>query len=411
MADFAPQGRQEFNSGGRGKESRLELFLDGSEVLLAERYQVKLGILTQPAAFSLTLGAGSNLARQQGLAHENLPELIAKLQPNTRFELFLDDTLMMTGRLDGYSSSSPIGTLTVQGRDRLAPLHDAFLLQEQSYKDDTYVALVRKVLDAVGLQSAQLLTSNDDNRRTLTGKASRITGSLRDIETLRISDSSAGGGAIKKHIQSQLGERAYEFLRRHLDRAGLFLWCTANGDFVLSEPNPHQAPLYRLQRTQGATLEFSDIVDHQYQNDTTQRFSEIHVYTRGETKKAGRSATVATVRDTEMEGWGFQRPAVLRDVNADTAAKAEFMGRRKMAEARRQGWKLSYTVAGHTAGCPLGGRVNWAPDTLIEVNDERLGIREEVFWIESVTFHGSPQATTTIELMRPRDLIFGEAPT
>jgi prophage tail gpP-like protein len=82
-----------------------------------------------------------------------------------------------------------------------------------------------------------------------------------------------------------------------------------------------------------------------------------------------------------------------------------------MAESRRQGWRLSYTVAGHTAGCPLGGRVNWAPDTLIEVNDERLGIREEVFWVESVTFNGSPQSTTTIELMRPRDLIFGDAPT
>jgi prophage tail gpP-like protein len=380
-------------------------------VLLAERYQVKLGILTQPSAFSLTLGAGSNLAQQQGLAHENLPELIAKLQPNTRFELFLDDTLMMTGRLDGHSSSSPTGTLTVQGRDRLAPLHDAFLLQEQSYKDDTYLALVRKVLDSVGLQEAKLLTSNDDNRRTLTSKATRTTGSLRAVETLRITDENASGGTLKKHIQSKLGERAYEFLKRHLDRAGLFLWCTADGDFVLSEPNPHQAPLYRIQRSQGAFLEFSDVSDHQYQNDTTQRFSEVHVYTRGETRKAGRSTTVATVHDTEMEAWGFKRPVVLRDVNADTLKKAEYMGRRKMAEARRQGWRLSYTVAGHTAGSPLGGRVNWAPDTLIEVNDERLGIREEVFWVESVTFNGSPQATTTIDLMRPRDLIFGDAPT
>lgn len=411
MPQFAPQGRQEFNSGGQGKEPRVELYLDGSEVLLAERYQIKLGILTQPAAFSLTLGAGSNLAQQQGLAHENLPELIAKLQPNTRFELFLDDTLMMTGRLDGQASSGPTGTLTVQGRDRLAPLHDACLLQEQSYKDDTYLHLVRKVLDSVHLQGAKLLTSNDANRRALTGKPTRSTGSLRDVENLRISDSTAGGGAIKKHIQSQLGEKAYEFLRRHLDRAGLFLWCTANGDFVLSEPNPHQAPLYRIHRSQGAFREFSTIVDHHFQNDTTQRFSEIHVYTRGETKKAGRSTTVATVHDTEMEGWGFQRPVVLRDTNADTAKKAEYMGRRKMAESRRQGWKLSYTMAGHTAGSLLGGRVAWAPDTLVEVNDERLGIREETFWIESVTFNGSPQATTTLELMRPRDLIFGDAPT
>lgn len=411
MPSFAPQGRQEFNSGGRGKEPRVELYLDGSEVLLAERYQIKLGILTQPAAFSLTLGAGSNLARQDDSSPPNVAELLGDLYPNAPFSLHLDGRPMMTGRLDGHSSSGPAGTVTIQGRDLLAPLHDACLLQEQSYKDDTYLNLVRKVLDSVNLQGAKLLTSNDANRRALTGKATHTRGALRDVENLRISDSTAGGGAIKKHIQSQLGERAYEFLKRHLDRAGLFLWCTANGEFVLSEPNPHQAPLYRIQRSQGAFREFSDVVDHHFQNDTTQRFSEIHVYTRGETKKAGRSTTVATVHDTEMEGWGFHRPVVLRDTNADTPKKAEYMGRRKMAESRRQGWKLSYTVAGHTAGSPLGGRVNWAPDTLVEVNDERLGIQEETFWIESVTFNGSPQATTTIELMRPRDLIFGDAPT
>lgn len=406
---FGASGKQEFNTGGRGQVPRVELRINREEVLLAERYQVKLGVLTQPGAFSLTLGAPSNLAQQNGGSPPNLAELIARIRPNALFELLIDDALVMSGSLDGHASSGPDGKLTVQGRDALAPLHDACMLQEQQYTDDTYLALVRKVLDSVGLEDAELLTSNDDNRKRLTGKATRRKGATRDVGAIRIADSSAAGGAVKKHVQSQLGEHGYEFLKRHLDRAGLFLWATTDGKFVLSEPNPNQAPLYYLHRSQGAYSEVSDVVSHSYQNDTVGRFSEIHVYTRGETKKAGRSTTVAAVHDTEMEAWGFHRPMVLRDV--DTLKKAEFMGRRKMAESRRQGWKLSYTVAGHKIGSPLGGRVLWAPDTVVEVHDEMLGIVDETFWIEAVTFNGAPQATTTIELMRPRDLIFGEAPT
>lgn len=399
MTSFAPQGRQEFNSGGRGKEPRLTLTLDGREVLFAERYQVKLGILTQPAAFSLTLGTASDLAK-----------LIRDTPPNTIFDLRIDERLVMRGALDGHGSQGAASSLTVQGRDVLAPLHDPDMLQEQSFKDDTYLALVRKVLDSVGLEEASLVTSNDENRTRLTGKKTRLKGPSRDVASLQVNDASTAGGAIKKHVQSQLGEKAYEFCKRHLDRAGLFLWAGADGQFILSEPNPNQVPLYRIQRSEGWTPEFSDVVDHEYKNDTVGRFTEIHVYTRGETKKTGRGATVAVVRDSEMALWGFERVRVLRDANADTLKKAEYMGRRKMAESRRQGWRLSYTVKGHTTGSPLGGTVVWAPDTVVEVDDKHLGI-DGVFWIEAVTFNGAPQATTVVELMRPRDLIFGDAPT
>ena len=395
MANLAPQGIQDFNAGGgRGLVPRVELLLAGDRVLLAERYQAKLAFLTQPAAFSLTLGTGGDLAA-----------LIADTLPNDKFQLRVDGRTVMTGFLDGVSSRGTTGVLTVEGRDALAPLHDACLLQEQSFKDDTYAALARKVMDAVGLQATKLVFSNRANRQAIAGHDPQ-RGSGRNVESLQIG-SGAAGGAIKKHIQSQLGEKAYEFLKRHFDRAGLFLWAAANGDYILSEPNPNQRPLFRIQRSAGSLPEFSNIVDHSFENRTAGRFSEIRVYTRGETKKAGRSKSVSGVVDSEMVGWGFNRPMVLRDVDADTPAKAEFMARRKMAESRRAGWKLAYTVSGHVTGSTLGGNATWAPDTLVEVDDKRLGIAD-TFWIEAVTFSGAPQATTQLDLMRPKDLIFGE---
>ena len=68
---------------------------------------------------------------------------------------------------------------------------------------------------------------------------------------------------------------------------------------------------------------------------------------------------------------------------------------------------LSYTLAGHTTP-RIGGRdrVVWAVDTVVEVDDQELGIAG-TFWIEAVEFSRGPETNTTITLMRPGDLVFG----
>lgn len=415
MSTIAPTGPQTF-AGVRVPEPRVELILAGETVLLATRYQVRLSILTQPAQFSLTLGTGASLR-----------ELMRDAEPNTPFELKIDDRLVMTGRIDGWETSGASGILQIEGRDALAPLHDGCLEQEQTFKDDTYAALVRKVMDAVGLKSTKLVFSNKANRKAILGadpeavvayepgpdgklgKKIETKGQTpRAVESLLIAQGEGGG--TKKHAQAQLGEKAYEFLKRHLDRAGLFLWAAADGSYVLSEPNTAQNAVFELFRSQGAAPEFSVIEDSKLTHKTQGRYSKISVYTRGETKKAGRAKSVASVTDSEMVELGFVRPMVLRDPNADTVKKAEFMARRKLAESRRAGWKLSYTVSGHVSGSRLDRQLTWAPDTMVRVSDARYGIFENL-WVESVTFSGSPHATTTIELMRPQDLVFGDAPT
>lgn len=404
MTNFAPTGPQDFN-GVRGKDPSVELVLNGNRVLFAERYSVRMSILTQPAAFSLTLGTGGDLT-----------ELLDRVAPNQRFQLRIDGRQVMTGYLDGYSTSGPSGILQVEGRDALAPLHDAYLLQEQTFKDATYAQLVRKVMDVVGLKDTKLVYSNRANRAAIMGfdpETAQVSGQAagkrpRAVEDLTLE--SGQGGGIKKHIQSQLGERAYEFLKRHLDRAGLFLWAAADGSYVLSEPNTAQGGLMMILRSQGSTPEFSTVVDHTFQNKTTDRFSSVVVYTRGETKKAGRAQAQAAIVDSEMTAWGYTRPLALRDPNADTVKKAEFMARRKLAESRRKGWRLTYKLSEHRTGSKVGKQLIWAPDSMVDVQDERLGVRG-FYWIETVIFSSDPQRSVTVELMRPEDLVFGDAPT
>jgi prophage tail gpP-like protein len=46
------------------------------------------------------------------------------------------------------------------------------------------------------------------------------------------------------------------------------------------------------------------------------------------------------------------------------------------------------------------------PDTVIQVDDEQLGIRAN-YWVDSVTRSRKPETITHIRLMRVEDLIFG----
>jgi hypothetical protein len=45
-------------------------------------------------------------------------------------------------------------------------------------------------------------------------------------------------------------------------------------------------------------------------------------------------------------------------------------------------------------------------DTVARVIDEELGI-DALLYVEDVTYRRGPQATTTVTMMRPQDLVFG----
>src|SRR5262249_54808500 len=162
-------------------------------------------------------------------------------------------------------------------------------------------------------------------------------------------------------------EQQYAHVKRILDRAGLFLWATARGDFVLSAPNAKQKPSYRIVRQRGNDRNAVNVTNARHKNETTGRFSEALIFARGGGRKFGRQNTAGQFVDDEMVTFGYNRPLVFKDANVTNPEQAEFYARRKLAEARRAGWQLVYTVAGHTTPSLNGGqRAVWAPDTVVE---------------------------------------------
>lgn len=385
-----------FSSDDRGgPDDVVRIKLNGDETFKPQSYEVRSSILEQPSTFSVRLG-------HDGVASE----ILDRFQPNTDFELYVGDHLQHSGTLDGPEIHGDEGTfIDFHGRDSMKALHDTFVESESHIEDETYRKLIEtNLIETLG-DDWTLEISNASNRAVSAGVKMPLFNEPRSVDEVIIEKNDRG--IVEHAVQSHLGERRLEFIRRHLDRAGLFLWSgAAKNQFILGAPNPDQPPIYELHRT----LSGSNCSLEAYRNHgSPPRYSKVVVYSRKGTKKQGRGIITGQAIDDEMIDWGITTVLSVRDANVANKFMATRHAERKLAEGRRVGYQLSYRVAGHTTQSLMGGRAVWIPDTVVKVNDELLGVTGN-FWIEEVIRRrgDSGEGTTTIlSLMRVADVIFG----
>jgi prophage tail gpP-like protein len=374
---------------------------------IVESYDVRHSILEQPAVFALRTGWG------------DVAELLIDLaKPRAKYTLSIGGVLQQTGLLDGPQASDNARSgaqVTMHGRDALSELHDAYIPADRSFGDISYADLAFTVLQETTNRTFVLKSTNRSNRELITGAKITVAGD-DDV-------AAAIARAKAKENTAKAGEKWYDFLKKELDRAGLFLIATADGEFALISPQVNQVPIARIYRPErdGSRVTVS-ATDVRYKNISTGRHAEYRVLGRGgggppsaqptEEQLPRRYHLEGIFVDQEMIDWGYSRKTrcrTFKDAHCTTQAQADYLARKKCAEARRAGWELVYTVAGHTTQALRGGgRIVWAVDTMVEVVDERLGIAG-AFYVEAVTFRRGPEGTTTeIQLMRPEDVVFGE---
>jgi hypothetical protein len=199
-------------------DDAVRIQLGNEDVHICESYTVACSVFSQPAAWSVDIGHADIASK-----------LWDKYPPNTPFSLFVGDVLQQSGKTDGRGmrGGSNGTTVTLKGRDALAPLHDDHISDERSYTDSTYVELVKRQLELVGLGDAKLEPSNRANRKIKAGVNLVELAPPRDTNVVKTD--AAGDGVTHQQIIGKLGEQRYEFIKRYLQLAGLFLWAGADG--------------------------------------------------------------------------------------------------------------------------------------------------------------------------------------
>ena len=423
-------------------EDQFRLVVGGSEVPIISAYSVHAGVFEVPATFDMTVG-------HSGL----MVDLLHGFAEFTPFELYVNDVRVMVGEIDELSGTSGNKTeLKVTGFDRLARLTTTKIDSERSFSEETFASLTEKALAEVGLADVSLYSSNLANRKAITGSVRSVAGpTIESQQTpgqppaqgFRVvngqlvplppppttPNSSAPTVAAKRaqvvlnSLTMESGTTWWDFLIAQYARGGLFLWADVFGSFVLATPDGKQAPLYRLVRRRGVNGEPGEVTflgQPDFRRSTRNRYSEIRVQGRKGTGPNGRGQVEGVVYDEEMIALLNPEPAdranggkrkkinVYPDPKCKTNAQAKFLALRKMAQSRRDGCSLSYTVSGHTVNAISGGgRLVWQPDTVVQVFDEDLGI-DEPYYLDSCSYSRGPKSMTRLNLMRCEDLLFGE---
>jgi hypothetical protein len=411
-------------------DDRVRLKLGGEEIFLAEQWVVNEGVMQTPSRFSLQLGQSTPLAglftQDPQVSDETGKQFTGPRWPlGSPFEMYIGDDLQMSGIYEGFLVHGPTARIALKGRDALSALMRTHPEAEQSFIDGTYLDLVRYALTAAGLTDATVTASNAANRKVKAGIPIDVIEEPTTVDALNADGSAAAGnqtsgtvvGAIVSRThQNSIHENLLTFVRRHLDRVGLFLWAGAQKDtFILGQPNGAQDPCMRITRRRGqGRLESSNIRDVSFSNDVSQRHGTYTVFGRGGGGKAGRCKAISSSTDEEMVNLGLATGAnfgaqgiCYRDVNVQNREQAEFFSRRKAAEERRNGWNLTYTISGCRLP-PLSGS-KWGvvtPDTVVAIDDDEIGIHGN-YYVESVERRRNPQTETEIRFMRTTDLIFG----
>jgi prophage tail gpP-like protein len=417
-------------------DDRVRLVLGGSQTLLVEEYEVSIRFLQVPSAFAVHVGSSQLLAA----------DIEQQYPPNTPFALMVGPSVtQFTGRTDGYDGPGGYTRVVLRGRDAMAYLVDDMIHVEKSFTNTTFEALTRACIEGAGIKGYSLMFDASATRMAVTGvpvvewvDVSDETLAAANAVVLASASQTPGAAVgaaaalnsgeldavpvvttVTAHpIQAKAGMSWYAMLQKELDRAGLFLRAGVDPEgqdefvFLLSAPSALQAPLCGLVNQRGAPRASNavNVLTPRHKNDTSGRHAEYIVLGRGGSGDQGRQRIEGHFADQEMKALGFTKHFVQVDDQAKSTAQAVYLARRKAAEARRKGWSLVYPVRGHTA--PLltapTQRAVWAPDTVVRVRDDELGIAGD-FWIEGVTFRGGDNGTTTeLTLMRPEDLLFGE---
>lgn len=376
------------NSDTLGVEDRVRLTLNHDDVLVSESYEVDIGIMEQPCRFRMRLGHG-------GLARD----LLAKYPKGSTFRLYIAGRPQFSGITDANAANGSTGAteITISGRDYLSMLYDDEITEVKSYVDVSMADLVRAQLDTVGLADAALFKSNEATRKIRSGAG---------VKAFSEPQESGANAQLHYNVITRIGERRLDFLKKNLDHAGLFLWSNEAGDFVISSPNTEQEPLFRFVRQRGGgARNVVNIVSVDFSDDNSRRISECVVWARHGGKKFQRTKVRGSFEDPELTTDGVLHRRVFRDANVTTDAEAEFYARRRIAGAGREGYRISYQFAGHTAPTLSGGMAVIVPDVMCEVDDDELGIKG-LFYIENVKYSGAP-TTTTARLVKKEHAVWG----
>jgi prophage tail gpP-like protein len=306
----------------------------------------------------------------------------AVLTPGQRCELYVNDELELTGIIDRCTRQYDKRGLTyrIEGRDLMGLLVDSYCEEFETVENMLLSDLAEKLLKSVPYINRKAI----EYQENIVGK---LKGKKRTVDT----PDEGFMDTPQRISQIEPGMTVFEVLKNYAASRGLMFFANPDGSFVFGRPKVSGEPLFTLTNTKSGIG--NNILSAEETNDISKRYSKVTVIgqRQGQEEDNLDSEVINTPPGVEIDAtFPFYKPYVSVDNNDSQSPPLH--ARMIMEQQRHQGYRLSYTVQGHSQS----GK-NWQINELCQVRDEVLGV-DGVYLIYGRTLSRSKKAGTITRL-------------
>lgn len=427
---------------------KLSIFGDASgEIVAVDRwisYDFASDFLTPTDSFSFTLGS----------TEAGLPDkLRAALKLGAQVSIHNETNIFATGIIDAIDISADRSAgivYNIHGRDKLGQTLDTVADPTFQLKSGgTLAELLKRLFAPFGWPNDDdYEIDGDANRDARMGKRGVKTSETPKNAAKKRRHRQEGGGPEARKLASFIlhqtkpyhHESVFHFASRVAQRHGLWICCSADGEtLIVGKPDFNQEPTFVLHRgrdgrgnilsgtvhyamTDQPTLIIADGFAVGASGEFGKGRIKAHIVNPmlGLTDEGDNTPEVAallakhpgTVENTlPMASFPFRaanipfRPMFLHDPESRTQEQLNAFVKREMSLLYRKALTTSYVVEGH--GQTVDGQfVAWAPDTVVDVEDE-IGELQERMYVLGVAFSKSRMGgtTTRLDLIRLNSIV------
>lgn len=280
-------------------------------------------------------------------------------------QMFVNDVLELTGFIDnvriGYDGNGK--HLSITGRDTMGIIVDSYCEKFETIQNTTVMDVAKKLL-----KKFPFITSFE----------------FDDVADKR--DKS------KPYIQIEPGQRIFDVLADIAASRGLCFYSNARGGLVFRKPQGKGRTRFKLFNDEDQNNR--SIASCELVKDMSQRYSQYHVLSQ---EQGSDDDTVInsefTVTDSPFPG-NIYKPYVesISDDKGSCEKRAKFL----LEQSRSRSRLVEYSVYGHSQG-----QYNWAIDELVRVDDDSVGVHEEMLVYSRTFIMSGEQQTTELRLGKP----------
>ena len=341
--------------------------------------------ITQPSSASFELGDD-----------RSFPSLRQIFQPGTVYKVFVNDSLRLTGRVEGNNLPQDVSAgsgIRFTGKTKLSDAMYSTARQSTRVKDVSIADFIYELYQPLGLGPEDFIFKASLARDLITGKESTNKGSDQTValEPIKVQDA-----------RVRPPETIFAAADRHLRRHGLMQWDAPDGRIVIGAPNDTQPEQYTFYSYQDPSKSrFNNIEGITRIQDVGGMPTAVGVFGVGGKRAFTKSKVSAFAQNDQMAEWGFYRPLVIPAEAIRTPELAQRAANRELSDRSRSFDTYVIENDGLSFFDGNRARVGYAVDTVARVFTDAAGGAQGSYYVHRVTLKRDAQSgdRTNLQLL------------